>query len=143
VVALPLLGICAAIVLAGGASASHAGTPAAGTAKKGIAWHGCGKRLQCAKVRVPLNWDHPRGRKIKLAVIRHLASRPGKRIGSLFFNPGGPGESGVSFVRDAGDLLDAYGRGRFNVVSWDPRGSAAAAPDRPGPVSTPVRCFAD
>jgi pimeloyl-ACP methyl ester carboxylesterase len=114
------------------ASAPQGSAPLLGAANRGIAWHGCGKRLQCAKVRVPLNWDHPRGRKIKLAVIRHRASRPKERIGSLFFNPGGPGNSGVVFVREAGDLLDAYGRGRFDVVSWDPRGTNA---------STHVRCF--
>jgi hypothetical protein len=28
---------------------------------------------------------------ITLSVIRHLASHPGQRIGSLFVDPGGPG----------------------------------------------------
>jgi pimeloyl-ACP methyl ester carboxylesterase len=115
------------------AAAPQGSTSLVGAAKKGIAWTGCGEQLECAKVRVPLNWDHPRGRKIKLAVIRHLASRPEDRIGSLFFNPGGPGNPGIDVVREAGDLLDTYGQGRFDVVSWDPRGSAGA--------STRVRCF--
>ena len=109
-----------------------------------IAWKGCGEQLECAKVRVPLDWDRPGGRKIKLAVIRHLASRPDERIGSLFFNPGGPGNSGVGFVREDGEILDRYGQGRFDVVSWDIRGSDPnVAPERPGPVTTPVRCFED
>ena len=30
-----------------------------------------------------------------LSVIRRLATRPRQRIGSMFVNPGGPGESGV------------------------------------------------
>ena len=95
-------------------------------------------------MRVPLDWDSPGGRKIKLAVIRHLASRPEERIGSLFFNPGGPGNSGVGFVRGDGEILDGYGQGRFDIVSWDIRGSDPnVAPDRPGPVTTPVRCFED
>ncbi len=97
-----------------------------------IAWHSCGERLECARVRVPLDWDRPRGRTISLALIRHLASRPDERIGSLFINPGGPGESGVGLVQGAGSDLDAWGDGRFDVVSWDPRGTNA---------STPVRCF--
>jgi pimeloyl-ACP methyl ester carboxylesterase len=79
-----------------------------------------------------LDWDRPRGRTISLAVIRHLASRPEERIGSLFVNPGGPGESGVGLVSGAGSELDGWGDGRFDVVSWDPRGTNA---------STPVRCF--
>jgi len=82
-------------------------------------------------VRVPLDWDRPHGRKIKLAVIRQLASRPGKRIGSLFINPGGPGGS-VQKVRDDGASLDAAGGGRFDVVGWDIRGAGESAH---------VRCF--
>lgn len=81
---------------------------------------------------MPLDWDHPNGRKIHLAVVRHLASKPKRRIGSMFFNPGGPAESGVELVRDNGAELDAWGGGRFNSVGWDPRGTNA---------STPVRCF--
>ena len=117
---LALVGICAAIAPTDSATA------------RGIAWTDCGKRLQCARVPVPLDWDHPRGPRIRLAVIRHPASHPGKRDGSLFVNPGGPGESGVDLVRNAGADLDAMGRGRFDVVSWDPRGTNASAH---------VRCF--
>ena len=50
----------------------------------------------------------------------------------MFINPGGPGESGVALVRDAGSELDAWGGGRFDVVGWDPRGTNR---------SEPVRCF--
>ncbi len=64
-------------------------------------------------------------------MIRHLASRPGKRIGSLFVNPGGPSGS-VFQVRNEGENLDAKGKGRFDVVGWDVRGRAQ---------STHVRCF--
>ena len=102
------------------------------TAGARIAWRSCGKRLQCARVRVPLDWSRPRGQKISLALIRHLASRPGRRTGSMFVNPGGPGQSGVKLVRDNGARFDALGGGRFDVVGWDPRGTNA---------STPVRCF--
>ena len=49
-------------------------------------------------------------------------------------NPGGPGVSGVGDVKDpfVSRLLDEAGGGRFDVVSWDPRGVGA---------STHVRCF--
>jgi len=66
-------------------------------------------------------------------VIRHLASHPGQRIGSLFVNPGGPGDSGVGAVASQGEALDAITGGRFDIVGWDPRGSGG---------STPVSCFA-
>jgi pimeloyl-ACP methyl ester carboxylesterase len=91
-------------------------------------------RLDCARVQVPLDWARPAGPKITLAVIRRRASRPLERIGTLFFNPGGPGVSGVHDVRDPfiSRLLDEAGSGRFDVVSWDPRGVGA---------STHVVCF--
>jgi hypothetical protein len=54
-----------------------------------------------------LDWRHPDGPTITLAVIRHLASRPGQRIGSLFFNPGGPGDSGAAAVAERGEALTA------------------------------------
>jgi pimeloyl-ACP methyl ester carboxylesterase len=110
------------------------GAAAAAPAKVRIAWKDCGIRLQCAHVRVPLDWNHPAERKITLAVIRQLASRPEQRIGTIFFNPGGPGSSGVDVIKDpfSAGLLDKAGAGRFDIVSWDPRGVGA---------STPVRCF--
>ena len=48
---------------------------------------------------MPLDWVHPRGRMITLAVIRHLAGNAKQRIGTLFINPGGPGDTGVGLVR--------------------------------------------
>jgi pimeloyl-ACP methyl ester carboxylesterase len=96
-----------------------------------IAWKGCGKRLQCARVRVPLDWSRHRGPQISLAVIRYRASGPGRRIGSMFVNPGGPGGS-VEQVKRDGAMLDAAGRGRFDIVGWDVRGAGE---------STRVRCF--
>ncbi len=96
-----------------------------------VGWRDCGKNLECTTVRVPLDWDRPGGHQIKLAVVRHLASLPEKRIGSLFINPGGPGGS-FDEVRADGENLDATGGGRFDVVGWDIRGAGA---------SSHVRCF--
>ena len=62
-----------------GDSANEAGAAAAAR----IDWSHCGKRLECAQVRVPLDWDRPNAGKISLKVVRHLASRPEQRIGSL------------------------------------------------------------
>ena len=57
-----------------------------------------------------------------------------KAIGVLFTNPGGPGGSGVDFLRDADDVFPAEIRDSFDLVSWDPRGVGASAP---------VRCLDD
>lgn len=99
-----------------------------------VPWHRCGVRLQCARVSAPLNWARPHGTTISLAVIRHLASRPTKRIGSLFVNGGGASSS-VGLVRTEGARLDALGRGRFDVVGWALRGGVGSEPT--------VRCFAN
>ena len=109
-----------------GASERSAPSPA-------ISWTGCGTQQECARVSVPLDWAQRGGRTITLSVIRHLASHPGQRIGSLFVNPGGPGDSGVAAVAEQGGALDAMTGGRFDIVGWDPRGSGG---------STPVSCFA-
>lgn len=114
------------------AADSPAPNPTVPAGPSAISWRACGERLECSQVQVPLDWGEPRGRQISLSVIRHPASKPAQRIGSLFVNPGGPGESGVGLVKGAGDDLDTWGGGRFDVVSWDPRGTNA---------STPVRCF--
>ena len=98
-----------------------------------IGWGNCGARLQCARVRLPLDWAHPLGPTISLAVIRHLASRPARRIGSLFVNGGGASGS-VELVRSEGARLDALGQGRFDVIGWALRGGSGAEPM--------VRCFA-
>jgi pimeloyl-ACP methyl ester carboxylesterase len=117
----------ALVPLGAAAAASRAAAWPGKAATRGISWRACGEQLECARVPVPLDWARPAGHKIRLAVIRHRASRPEQRIGSLFFNPGGPGQSGVDAVTDAGPALDALGRGRFDVVSWDIRGSWRSA----------------
>jgi hypothetical protein len=68
-----------------------------------------------------------RGAEDRLAVIKHLASKPDQRIGSLFVDPGGPGDTGIGLVRDGGDDMDAWGEGRFDIIGWDP---AARTPAR-------------
>ena len=78
--------------------------------------------FQCATATVPLDYTAPKGRTIKLALIRLRASDPLRRIGSLFVNPGGPGESGVEFVRQtAFTRYSAEVRAHFDLVGFDPR----------------------
>ena len=100
-----------------------------------IDWRSCGVRLQCARVQVPLDWANPRASTISLAAVRFLVRRPAHRIGSLFVNFGGPGVPGVATLKAAPlSELDSLTEGRFDLVSWDPRGTGESAH---------VRCFAD
>ncbi|MGN6444259.1 alpha/beta hydrolase [Amnibacterium sp.] len=92
-----------------------------------VVWRDCSGGFRCATVQAPVDWAHPGGARISLALIMRPAS--GSRIGTLFTNPGGPGVSGVDFLRSAADsfydqdLLDHY-----DLVAWDPRGVGASAP---------------
>ena len=127
-----LLAVVAPVMADASTQPGSAATAGAGVPQ--INWTACGLRLECARVPVPLDWRQPDGPTITLSVIRHLASHPEQRIGSLFFNPGGPGDSGVAAVANRGEALDAMTGGRFDIVGWDIRGSAGSAP---------VTCFAD
>ena len=93
-----------------------------------VDWRNCGPRFDCASVRVPVDYKRPGDKKIKLALIRLPAPKKAKRIGSLIVNPGGPGGSGVDFVRHgAVDTVPAEVRARFDVVGFDPRGVGKSA----------------
>ena len=98
-----------------------------------ITWTPCRGAFQCARTTAPLDYDRPFATTISLNLIRLPAADPAQRIGSLFVNPGGPGGSGVDFVRQAGRSLPLELRGRFDIIGFDPRGIAE---------STPLRCFA-
>jgi pimeloyl-ACP methyl ester carboxylesterase len=82
---------------------------------------------ECSVAEVPLSYRDPDGQRIELALARLPATNPRRRLGSLFWNPGGPGGSG----RIPPIFSKALHR-RFDLVGFDPRGIAA---------STPLRCF--
>ncbi|CAL9445828.1 alpha/beta hydrolase [Streptomyces sp. enrichment culture] len=79
---------------------------------------------QCATLQVPLDWAKPDGPTIGLALIRAKATGD-DRLGSLLFNFGGPGGSGVSMMPSYAPAVSALHE-RYDLVSWDPRGVAAS-----------------
>lgn len=87
-----------------------------------VAWSSCRAGLECATLEVPIDYDNPDGATVSLALIRHPADRPTERIGSLVMNPGGPGGSGVGWVRDAWSSFGPDLTDRFDIVGFDPRG---------------------
>lgn len=90
-------------------------------------WRSCGS-YECATLRVPLDYTKPNGEQIDLALVRKPAADKSKRIGSLLVNPGGPGGSGVDFVRAWTPILSSSIRDRFDIVGWDPRGVGQSTP---------------
>jgi len=96
-----------------------------------LRWTPCHGHFQCATVPVPLDYSHPHGRTINLALVRLPAGQPKQRIGALLVNPGGPGASGVQFVVQQYTLFSPALRAHFDIVGFDPRGVGQ---------SDPVRC---
>ncbi|MFE9776277.1 alpha/beta hydrolase [Streptomyces sp. NPDC005931] len=87
-----------------------------------------GAEWQCADLKAPLDWDEPKGETIELALIRARTSGGAKeRIGSLIFNFGGPGGSGVTTLPAFGEDYEEL-RTRYDLVSFDPRGVGRSAP---------------
>ncbi|MBL1110233.1 alpha/beta fold hydrolase [Streptomyces sp. 5-8] len=87
-----------------------------------------GGEWQCATMKAPLDWSKPKGDTIGIALIRARTSGPAsKRIGSLVFNFGGPGGSGVTTLPAFGSDYTTL-RTRYDLVSFDPRGVGRSAP---------------
>ncbi len=83
---------------------------------------------QCGTLDVPVDWSQRRGERITLAVARRPADRPEARVGTLFYNPGGPGDGGVDYVVNAELIFSATLRERFDIVAMDPRGVGGSTP---------------
>lgn len=94
-----------------------------------LTWSSCGGGFQCATVQVPLDYSHPDGDKIGIAINRKPATDPSQRIGSVLTNPGGPGASGIEFLRSEAGIMTNLNR-RFDLIGFDPRGIGQSAPIR-------------
>ncbi|MFG2641322.1 alpha/beta hydrolase [Streptomyces sp. NPDC048370] len=95
-----------------------------------LTWRDCGvPTFRCATLRAPLDYAKPAAGEIKLAVSRVAATGPGKRLGSLLVNPGGPGGSAVGYLQGyAGIGYPVPVRARYDMVAVDPRGVARSEP---------------
>ncbi|MFF9814234.1 alpha/beta hydrolase [Streptomyces sp. NPDC014006] len=93
-------------------------------------WRSCGvPGFQCATLKAPLDYARPGAGDVRLAVARKKATGPGKPLGSLLVNPGGPGGSAVGYLQEyAGVGYPAEVRARYDMVAVDPRGVARSEP---------------
>ena len=118
-----------AILAAGLVAAAPASARQAPSAE--LAWAACGEApgVQCSTQQVPLDYDRPDGEAISIAVARVPAKDQANRIGSLFFNLGGPGGPAVDFLQATAGagLFDALNQ-RFDIVGFDPRGVGQSSP---------------
>lgn len=85
-----------------------------------LGWFSCYDTAKCATVKLPLDYDNPKGATTDVAVLRLPAT--GRRIGTLFVNPGGPGGSSTAMAYFSDSWLSPEVREKFDVVGVDPRG---------------------
>jgi pimeloyl-ACP methyl ester carboxylesterase len=92
-----------------------------------LSWRKCGK-LECSTLKVPVDYTQPDGEQVGIAVSRHRATDPSKRLGSLIVNFGGPGDAGSTTLADFVSSYPKAIRDRYDLVSFDPRGVGKSRP---------------
>ncbi|KAL3456248.1 Alpha/Beta hydrolase protein [Aspergillus heterothallicus] len=91
-------------------------------------------RLDCGELKVPLDWNCPHGQKITLGMARYRATLPGKRLGSIIYNPGGPGQPVSTSALTQALGVPSYTNAtveHYDVIGLDPRGTG---------LSTRIKC---
>jgi pimeloyl-ACP methyl ester carboxylesterase len=97
-------------------------------------WHSDGfvkESVQCASFDVPASYSKEFGSDLpdlEIMVLKSPALDQDNKVGTLFFNPGGPGESGINLVQYL-DIPDEI-RQKYDVVGFDPRGVGKSSPIR-------------
>ncbi|MGA5816688.1 alpha/beta hydrolase [Kitasatospora sp. NPDC094028] len=97
-----------------------------------IDWQPCdeqsgGQPVQCATLKVPLDYAAPGGATVDVALARVPAADPDKRLGSLVLNPGGPGNSGTAMVQWGWKNYQGPLHDHYDLVGFDPRGAGRTA----------------
>ncbi|SNR54850.1 alpha/beta hydrolase [Blastococcus mobilis] len=100
-----------------------------------LSWTQCGTTsdavaagVQCATAALPMDYDQPQGTQVHIAVARVPATDPTQRIGSLFFNFGGPGAPAVAYLQSTGAGIFSALNARFDIIAFDPRGAGQSEP---------------
>ncbi|MCC3766715.1 alpha/beta hydrolase [Streptomyces sp. UNOC14_S4] len=133
---VPLLvaGVAAAVSLSAPtpATAAAAEGPLRPYAQQKLTWQRCGadvpEALQCATLKVPLDYGDPGGRTIDLAISRLKASSAKERRGVLLLNPGGPGEPGLTLPADPILRIPDAVKRQYDLIGFDLRGAGQSSP---------------
>ena len=125
--------IATTIVLTGSIGMTSVAADTGASPAASLKWTACSTPeladFQCASYDVPRDWSDPSAGSFSLAVVRHKSTgKADERIGSLFFNPGGPGGSGLATMPLLWKLVPESVKQRFDIVTWDPRGIGSSTP---------------
>ncbi|KAK1852237.1 alpha beta hydrolase fold family [Colletotrichum chrysophilum] len=96
-----------------------------------LEWHECFEDggFDCARLDLPMNWlELSDDRRVVVAVSRIRATDKSNYKGPVFFNPGGPGGSGVWSLKHHGKYLQEIIGENHDLISFDPRGIGASIP---------------
>lgn len=99
-----------------------------------LKWVPCYEAKECARFERPMDpTDASINETVALAVIRSPAQVPRsdpRYGGYIFWNPGGPGGSGVGLLRWGSYQMQEKiaGPKYFDIISWDPRGIGSSTP---------------
>jgi pimeloyl-ACP methyl ester carboxylesterase len=125
-----------AVVASIGCSPALAAADASAAATHAPSWGACPypdvpAKLQCATLTVPVDYAHPARGSTHVVIDRLPALSPAHRLGSLVFDPGGPGGSGTVWVAKATRIFTRGVRRDYDLIGFDPRGVG---------LSDPIRC---
>ncbi|KAF8851821.1 hypothetical protein BDZ45DRAFT_750218 [Acephala macrosclerotiorum] len=94
-----------------------------------LVWYSCYDKYDCAKLEVPLDWlDETDPRRATIAIIRYNATDRSDYKGPVFINPGGPGGSGIWFVKHLAPYYQSVVGRNHDIISFDPRGIGITTP---------------
>lgn len=83
--------------------------------------------IDCAKLAVPLDYTDPNSEELELQLIKVNATKE-PFAGSVLFNPGGPGASGVQDLAEKGHVYNEILGGQHDLIGFDPRGTGRTIP---------------
>ena len=137
IVAGTLAASAAAGAIIGGQPASAMAEATTGHVQSSIKWGECPElapgakrdpRQTCGTVKVPLDYRHPKGETITVAVSRIATAKDGKKRGVLLFNPGGPGLQGLDMPGQMAQTLPKTVLDSYDLIGFDARGVGRSTP---------------
>lgn len=119
---------------AGAALGAETEPPRGASGYSPIDWGECehaglrSRQAECGFLSVPLDYAHPDGRQIKLAVSRIRHTVPADKYqGVMLVNPGGPGGSGLP-LSVLGEYVPKRAGAAYDWIGFDPRGVGSSVP---------------
>ncbi|KAL4928638.1 Alpha/Beta hydrolase protein [Aspergillus undulatus] len=93
-----------------------------------LQWTPCFQNYTCMRLQVPLDHGDPSRGSTAIAFIKLAAKKTTENTRNVIINPGGPGNSGINFLRANGIPFADVIQGEHNVIGFDPRGIGHSGP---------------